>query len=92
VGGTVGEFQGDAFQKSGSREMKSGMPGSATSRGAGVSLLPHGHSAQAARAEGGETMQGGKGIGVPSASSPVPNATTSPAHSASSGSSTGGHH
>ena len=92
VGGTVGEFQGDAFQRSGSRELMSGMPGSATSRGAGVSVLPHGHSAQAARAEGGEMMQGGNGIGVPSATSPAPNATTSTAHSASSGSSTGGHH
>jgi hypothetical protein len=92
VGGTVGEFQGDAFQRSGSREMMSGMPGSATSRRAGVSVLPHGHSAEAARAEGGEMMQGGHGIGVPSANSPAPNATTSTAHSASSGSSTGGHH
>ena len=90
VGGTVGEFQGNAFQSSGSREMMSGMPGSATSRGAGVSVLPHGHSAQAARAEGGEMMQGGNG--VPSASTPAPNATTSSAHSASWGSSTGGHH
>jgi hypothetical protein len=92
VGGTVGEFQGDAFQSPGSREMMSGMPGSAGSRGAGVSVLPHGHSAQAARAEGGEMMQGGNGAGIPSANSPASTATTSTAHSASSGSSTGGHH
>jgi hypothetical protein len=92
VGGTVGEFQGDAFQRSGSREMMGGMPGAATSREAGVSVLTHGHSAQAARAEGGEMMQGGNGVGVPSANSPAPTAATSATHSASSGSSTGGHH
>ncbi len=92
VGGTVGEFQGDAFQRSGSREMMSGMPGSATSRGAGLSVLPHGHSAQAARAEGGEMMQGGNGHGIPSASSPAPSATTSSAHSTSSSAGGAGHH
>ena len=92
VGGTEGEFQGDALQRSGSREM-SGMPGSAaTSRGAGVSVLPHGHSAQAGRAEGGEMMQGGHGIGAPSANAPAPNAATSSAHSASSSAGGAGHH
>jgi hypothetical protein len=92
VGGTVGEFQGDAFQRSGSKEMMSGMPGSAASRGAGVSVLPHGNSAQAVRAEGGEMMQGGNVTAIPSASSPAPNAATSSAHAASPSAGGTGHH
>jgi hypothetical protein len=92
VGGSVGEFQGDAFQKSGGREMMNGIPASAASRGAGLSVLPHGHSAQSAHAEGGEMMQGGNGAGIPRATTPAANTTTSTSRSASSNAGGAEHH
>ena len=91
AGGAVGEFQGDAFQKSGSREMTSGMSGSAASRGAGASVLPHGRSAQAAPGEGG-MMRGGEGAGIPSGSSRSASTTTNSSHSASPSAGGAGHH
>jgi hypothetical protein len=89
VGGSVGEFKGDAWQSSGSREMNGMPPGASASRGAEPNILPHGHSTQA---NGAELMQGSDGAGTPGATSPSPSTTPSSAHGASSSSSTGGHH
>jgi len=91
VGGAVGEFQGDAFQRSGSREKMSGVPDSTASRGTGPSILPHGRSAQSARAEAGEMTQGGNGAVMPSGPSSTPSPAASSSHSAAAGTGSGHH-
>ena len=90
VGGSVGEFKGDAFERSGSKGMMNGTPASAASHGGGQSILPHGHSAQSARGEGDEMMRGGNGVGIPNAPSSAPSPASSSSHSASP--SAGGEH
>jgi len=94
VGGTVGEFRGDAFEGMGGRGAMNGLPASAESLGNSqprLSVLPHGQSAQPSRGDGGEKMHAGDGHGIPSTASPAANATSS-SHAASSGASSGGHH
>jgi hypothetical protein len=93
VGGTVGEFRGDAFEGMG---RSGGMDASQTSpyaRGKGqptLNVLPHGQSAEFSRTSGTEMMHAGAETGFPSTAAP---ATTAPSdsHPASS-SSGGGHH
>jgi hypothetical protein len=92
VGGTIGEFKGDAFERSGSKGMMNGMPASAASHAGGPSILPHGHSAQSPRAEGGEVPQGGNSVGIPSASSPAAATPASSSHSTSPSAGGAGHH
>ncbi len=93
VGGTVGEFHGDAFKGMG---RSGGMNGSRTSpysRGDSqprLSVLPHGQSAASSSVGGGEMRRAGGGGGFPSTSSPSASAPSA-SHSASSGPS-GGHH
>jgi len=92
VGGSVGEFRGDAFQKSGGNEMMNGVPASAASRGGGPGILPHGHSAQATREDGGGMMQGGRNAGIPSTPSSAPSPAAGSSHSAGSSAGGAGHH
>jgi hypothetical protein len=94
VGGTVGEFRGDAFKGMG---RSGGMNGSRTSpysRGNSqprLSVLPHGQSAESSSPGGGGMMRrAGGGGGFPSTSSPSASAPSA-SHSASSNPS-GGHH
>jgi hypothetical protein len=93
VGGTVGEFRGDAFEGMG---RSGGMDASQTSpyaRGKGqptLNVLPHGQSAESSRAAGGDMMHAGSETGFPSAAAPAASAP-SDSHPASS-SSGGGHH
>ena len=89
VGGTVGEFQGDAFEGVGNKGTGNEFPASAASRGPRLAVLPHGQSAQASRGDGSEMMQGGGASGLPSTASPSTNGASS-SHSA--GSTTGGGH
>ena len=92
VGGSVGEFKGDALQRSGGRERMNGMPASAGSRGAGMSILPHGHSAQSARDEGDGMMRGGSSGEIRNAPTSAPSPSTSSSHAASPSSAGAGHH
>ena len=93
VGGTVGEFRGDAFKGMGRRGGMNGFRASALSRGNSqprLSVLPHGQSAESSGGGGGGMMRAGRGGGFPSTSSPSASAPSA-SHSASSNPS-GGHH
>jgi hypothetical protein len=88
VGGTAGEFRGDAFKGIG----RNGFETSATSHGISqpqLSILPHGRPAEPSGFGGGGMMHGGGGGSMPASASPGVN-TSSASHAASSGSS-GGH-
>jgi hypothetical protein len=93
LGGTVGEFRGDAFSGMG---RIGGMNGSQTptySHGNSqprLGVLPHAQSAQSSHAGGGEMMHAGGGGGFSSAASPAVSAPST-SHAASS-SASGGHH
>ena len=93
VGGTVGEFRGDAFE---GMDRSGGVNGPQTSpyfHGKGqptLNVLPHGQSAELSRTPLGEMMPAGGQAGFPSTTSPATN-PSSDTHPASS-SSGGGHH
>ena len=93
VGGTVGEFRGDAFEGMGRRD---GMNGASTSADSGansqprLSVLPHGRSAQTSRSDAGGMMPAVSEGSLSGAAPPSPNATSS-SHGASP-SPSGGHH
>ena len=103
VGGTVGEFRGDAFEGMDRRggmeamDRKGGMDGFPASRHPGpdsgprLNILPHGQSAEAPSLNGGEMMHAGGEVGIPSTATPAVS-TTSGSHGTSSSSGTGGHH
>ena len=93
VGGTVGEFRGDAFKGMGRSGGMNGSQTSAYSHGNSqprLSVLPHGQSAESSRVGGGEMMHAGGGGGFPSTASPGASAPSG-SHGASS-SASGGHH
>jgi hypothetical protein len=94
VGGTVGEFRGDAFKGMGRSGGMNGSRNSAYPRGnsqPSPSVLPHGQSATSSSAGGGEMRRGGGGGGLPSTSSRSVSAPSA-SHSASSSPSPGGGH
>ena len=95
VGGTVGEFRGDAFEGMGRREGIDESAASTNPRGNSqprLSVLPHGQSAGSSHGDAGEMMHTGGGGGFPSSSSPgVSTPAPSSSHGTSSNSS-GGHH
>jgi hypothetical protein len=91
VGGTVGEFRGDAFKGMG---RMTGPQTSAHSHGnsqPGLSVLPHGQSAEPSRVGGGEMMHAGGRGGFPSTASHAASAPSG-SRGASSSASSGGHH
>ena len=93
VGGTVGEFRGDAFKGTGRSGGSGGSRTSPYSRGnsqPSLTILPHGQSAESSNAGAGGMRQAGGGSGVPTASSPSVSAPSA-SHSSSS-SASGGHH
>jgi hypothetical protein len=68
VGGTVGEFRGDAFKGMGRSGGMNGSQISAYSRGDGqprLRILPHGRSAEPLRIEPAQRMYAGMGGGSP---------------------------
>jgi len=84
VGGTVGEFRGDAFKGIGRIGGVNGLT-SASSHGngqPGLSVLPHGQSAESSGFGGGGMMHAAGGGGFPSGAS----------HAVSAPSAGGGHH
>jgi len=94
VGGTVGEFRGDAFggmDRGGGMEGFPASPQFGPNSGPRLNILPHGQSAEAPSLNGGEMMHAGGEAGIPSTVSPAVS-PTSGSHSTSSSSSTGGHH
>ena len=93
LGGTVGEFRGDAFKGMGRSGGMNASQGSAYPRGysqSRLSVLPHGQSAGSSGPAGGGMMRTGGGGGFPSASSPSMRAPSASHGASSSGS--GGHH
>jgi hypothetical protein len=100
VGGSVGEFRGDAFKGAGGAkglEGLNGPPGGASARGgrSGPALLPHGQQANISpRGGGGGTMSSGpagggsQGSAAPSAGSPQ---STQPGPGSNSRGSSGHH-
>jgi hypothetical protein len=93
MGGTVGEFRGDAFKGMGRSGGMNGSQTSANSRGNSqprLSVLPHGKSAGSSSVGGSETMHAGGGSGFPSPASPGESAPSG-SHGASP-SSSGEHH
>jgi hypothetical protein len=90
VGGTVGEFRGDAFKGAGGM---GGMNGAAYSRGNGqprLSVLPHGKAGASSPSAGGAMAPAGAAGGMTGAGSArVTSTTTSHSTSSSTG---GGHH
>jgi len=91
VGGTVGEFHGDAFEGMGRSEGMNASQTSPFTRGNGqptLSILPHGQAAESLRVGGDEMMQGGGAAGLPTTAPPSATAP-SDSHAASS---SGGHH
>jgi hypothetical protein len=94
VGGTVGEFRGDAFSPSGGTPGAKGMAGpvgpapSHGSSSSGPVVLAHGQSAATAHGGGGGVPVGGGG---PSSGVSASTSVSSSAHSGSS-SAGGGHH
>jgi hypothetical protein len=95
VGGTVGEFRGDAFKGMGKIGGMNGPGTSASSHGNNqprLGVLRHGQSAESSGAGGGEMMHaGGGGGGFPSTASHGVSAPSSGSQGASS-SASGGHH
>jgi hypothetical protein len=93
VGGTVGEFHGDAFEGMGGSEGMNAFQTAAHPRGngqPGLSVLPHGQSAESSSAIGGGMMHTGGESGIPLTASPGASAPSA-SHAASS-STSGGHH
>jgi hypothetical protein len=93
VGGTMGEFHGDAFARMGGIGGMDEFPPSARfgpNGGPRLNVLPHGQFAESSRVGGGEMMHVGGETGLPSTAPPGPSAP-SDSHAASS-SSSGGHH
>lgn len=94
VGGTVGEFRGDAFKGMGRSGGMNGFRTSAYSRGNSqptLSILPHGQSAESSNAGGVEMPNAGVGSGSPASTSSSNSGPPSSTHSTSSGAG-GGHH
>jgi hypothetical protein len=91
VGGTVGEFRGDAFKGMGRSGGMNGSQPSEDSHGNSqprLSVLPHGRSAESSRGGGGEMTDAGGEGGFPSATSPsvtAPSSSHAPSSSPSSG-------
>jgi hypothetical protein len=91
VGGTVGEFRGNAFKGVGRMNGPQISPSSHGNSQPRLSILPHGQSAESSRAAGGEVMHAGGGGGLPSTASPGVSASSA-SHGASSSAGSGGHH
>ena len=93
VGGAVGEFRGDAFKGMGRIGGMNGPRTSVSSHGnsqPGLSVLPHGQSAESSGFGGGEMMHAGGGGGFPSTASHAVSAPS--ASQGASSSASGGHH
>jgi hypothetical protein len=93
VGGTVGEFHGDAFKGMGRSEGMNGSQTPADSHGNSqprLSVLPHGQSAESSRLDAGEMMHAG-GVGG-SSSTALPGASAPSASRGATSSSSGEHH
>jgi hypothetical protein len=85
LGGTVGEFRGDAYSGASRSQTAPYAGGSGQAR---PTVLPHGRSAESAAGGGGQMMSGGGASGAASSGMSAPSAS----HGESSGTSGGGHH
>jgi hypothetical protein len=95
VGGTLGEFRGDAFKGGPGIVTPNGMPGRQFSRGSGPVILAHGQQASGEGRQGGSGTPSGMGSIGPTSSGSTMSNSSSVGHSAAptaAPSGGGGHH